>query len=216
MKFTNEISELVYQDYRCIEPKDYQERIRFFEHNRSDINELPYEVRLEISIEYTVALFEVGEYYQFLKYVDKLLEVTIIENVYSIDGDDIYQELLFRKGCALHNVVDFYAADHIFSELVKIDKSNKTYQQVYHQNKVSQLRYEGQKFRSLVILLLMVTGVMIGVELLIILPFFEHLGTGFEWARNLVFGFALISIIYQELSIRFISKRKISQLIKRQ
>lgn len=215
MKFTNEISELVYQDYRCIEPKDYQERIRFFEHNRSDINQLPYEMRLEISIEYTVALFEVGEYYQYLKYVDKLLEITIEDSVFSIDGDDIYQELLFRKGCALHNVVDFYAADHIFSELIKIDKTNKTYQQVFHQNKVSQLRYEGQKFRSLTIILLMITGVMIGVQLLIIHPFFEHLVSGFEWCRNIIFGFALFSIIYQELSIRWVSKRRIAQLTKK-
>ena len=137
-----------------------------------------------------------------------------MDNIYSIHGDDIYQELLFRKGCALHNVVDFVSADHIFSELIKIDKSNKTYQQVFYQNKVSQLRYEGQKFRSLVIILLMLTGVMIGVELLIILPFFEHLVTGFEWARNLVFGFALLTIVYQEVSIRFFSKRRISQLTK--
>ena len=155
-----------------------------------------------------------GEYYQYLKLVDKLLELTIVENIFSIHGDDIYQELLFRKGCALHNIVDFPAADHIFSELIKIDKTNKTYQQVFHQNKVSQLRYEGQRFRSLVILLLMVTGVMIGVELLIIMPFFEDLVTGFEWCRNLIFGFALFSIIYQELSIRLRSKRKIAQLIK--
>jgi len=213
VKFTNEIAELVYQDYRCIEPKDYQERIRFFVHNRPDIVQLPYKARLEISLEYTVALFEVGEYDQFLRHVDQLLEITIEENVYSIDGDDIYQELLFRKGCALHNKVAFQEADHIFSELIRIDKKNKVYQQVYNQNKVSQLRYEGQKFRSMVILLLMLTGVLIGVELLVILPFFEEAAQSFEWFRNGVFGLALFSIVLQEVGMRITSRRRISKLI---
>ena len=212
MKFANDIAELVYQDYRGIEAKDYQEKIRFFEHNRQDIDKLPYEVRLEMSLEYTVSLFEVGEYQQYLQYVDRLLRIAIEDNLFSIDGDDIYQELLFRKGCALHNLVDFAGADHIFSELIKIDPDNKIYTQVYFKNKVSQLRYEGQKARSFIIILLMLTGVIVGAELLVIIPFFDSLTQVTAVLRNGLFFTALLAIFAQEIIMRHTAHKNIRQL----
>lgn len=215
MNFSNEISELVYQDYLCIEPKDYQERIRFFEHNRADILHLPYEMRLEMSIEYTVALFEVGDYYAYLKKVDQLLALSIRENIFSVDGDDIYQELLFRKACSLHNIVDYHGADHVFSELIRIDVDNKLYKQSYYKNKVGQLRYQGQKIRTAIILLLMITGVIIGVELLMVLPFFPEYAGKMEWVRNSLFTIAISGILFQELSIRYKAKRNIRKLSKK-
>jgi len=212
LSFSNEISELVYQDYLCIEPKDFQERIRFFDHNRKDIDQLPYEMRLEMSIEYTVALFEVGDYFAFLKRVDQLLALSIHDNLFSIDGDDIYQELLFRKACSLHNIVDYHGADHVFSELIRIDVNNKTYKQSYYKNKVSQLRYLGQKVRTTIILLLMLTGIMIGIELLIVLPFFPEYSGKMEWIRNGLFISAVGGILLQELTIRFRAVKNIKKL----
>lgn len=212
MSFSNEISELVYQDYLCIDPKDFQERIRFFDHNRKDIDQLPYEMRLEMSIEYTVALFEVGDYFAFLKRVDQLLALSIHDNLFSIDGDDIYQELLFRKACSLHNIVDYHGADHVFSELIRIDVNNKTYKQSYYKNKVSQLRYLGQKVRTTIILLLMLTGIMIGIELLIVLPFFPEYSGKMEWIRNGLFISAVGGILLQELTIRFRAVKNIKKL----
>jgi len=215
VNFSNEISELVYQDYLCIEPKDYQERIRFFEHNRKDINQLPYEMRLEMSIEYTVALFEVGDYFSFLKKVDQLLTLSIQDNIFSVDGDDIYQELLFRKACSLHNVVDYYGADHIFSELIRIDVNSKLYKQSYFKNKVSQLRYQGQKVRTTIILLLMVTGIIIGIELLVVIPFFPEYAGMMEALRNSLFVAAVGGILFQELYIRFKAISNIKKLSKK-
>jgi len=212
LSFSNEISELVYQDYLCIDPKDFQERIRFFDHNRKDIDQLPYEMRLEMSIEYTVALFEVGDYFAFLKRVDQLLALSIHDNLFSIDGDDIYQELLFRKACSLHNIVDYHGADHVFSELIRIDVNNKTYKQSYYKNKVSQLRYLGQKVRTTIILLLMLTGIMIGIELLIVLPFFPEYSGKMEWIRNGLFISAVGGILLQELTIRFRAVKNIKKL----
>jgi len=215
VKYADEISELVYQDYQVIGPKDHQERIRFYEHNREDIVKLPFKKRLEISLEYTVSLFEVGEYYQYLKHVDKLLHIAIEENLFSLDGDDIYQELLFRKACSLHNIVDYHAADHVFSELIRIDNNNKVYQQAYKKNKVSHLRYLGQRSRTITILLLFLTGILIGVELLIVRPFFAEQAEIFQWVRMSVFGVALAGIIVQEIAIRFLASANIRKMIKK-
>lgn len=214
MKFTNEISDLVYQEYLDIEPKAHQERIRFFEANRGSISKLERVQRLEMSIEYEVSLFEVGDYYKYLKNVDQLLTICIQDNIYSIDGDDIYQELLFKKACALHNVLDFYGADHVFSELVKIDKTHKIYQIAYLKNKVSQFRYEGQKVRTFTIGILLLTGLVIGIELLIIRPLFEAYITPVELLRIGMFVVAVGSILFQEGYIRYRAYRGLKLLLK--
>jgi len=212
VKFSNEIADLVYQEYLEIEPKAYQDRIRFFEYNKSQISKLDYQERLEISLEYTVSLFEVGEYGRFLKNVDQLLAICIKDNLFSVDGDDIYQDLLFRKACSLHNTIEYDGADHVFSELIRIDKSNIIYQRAYRRNKIQQLRDRGQKLRAIVIAMFLSTGLIIAGELLIVRPFFTDLVAVVESTRNGLFLAAIAMMVIQEIYIRITAARSIKML----
>ena len=215
MKFSNEIEELVYLEYQDIDAKAYQSKIRFFEQNKNAIKQLPYEVRLEMSLEYVVALFEVGEYYQYLKHVDNLLNRVIDESLFSIDGDDIYQELLYRKGASLYNIVDYHAADHVLSELCRIDNNNDIYRKTYIKNKIDSYRYKGQKIRAVIISMLLLVGIIIGVELLIVRPFFTEFTSVVEISRIVLFSIALSGIIIQELRIRIIAKLSYKKLLSK-
>jgi len=212
MKFANDIEELVYLEYQEIEQGAYQERIRYFERNKKAISSLSYELRLEMSLEYTVALFEVGDYSAYLKYVDQLLNKVIEENIYSIDGDDIYQELLFRKAASLHNLVEFRRADYILSELNRIAPDNEIYKRTFIKNSVGYLRYLGQKVRGGIIALFLLAGLVIGVELLIIRPFFPEFIALIEQGRHVILGSAIFGIIFQELRIRYISWSRLRKL----
>ncbi len=213
MKFSNEISDLVYQEYLEIEPKAYHDRIRFFEYNKKPIAKLSYEHRLEISLEYTIALFEVGEYTRFLKNVDQLLAICINDNIFlSIDGVDIYQDLLFKKACSLHNTVDYKGADHVFSELIRINKTNFTYQRAYKRNKVLLLRDRGQRIRAIVISMFMSTGLIIGFELLVVRPLLEDHIELTEYIRNGLFVAAIATMILQESYVRITAMRSIKAL----
>lgn len=213
MSFANDISELIYLEYQDIDAKAFQSKIRYFEHNKKAIAQLPYRMRLEMSLEYVVSLFEVGEYYAYLKHVDTLLAKVIDENLYSIDGDDIYQELLYRKGAALYNVVDYHQANHVLKELCKIDPNSDLYKQTFLKNKIDSLRYKGQKIRAIIIGMFLMTGLIIGIELLVVRPFFESLVFKVEWLRNILFGTAVVSIIIQELRIRLIALSQYKHLI---
>jgi len=212
MKFANDIEEMVYLEYQEIDYTEFQEKIRYFERNRKAIATLSYELRLELSLEYVVSLFEVGEYYQYLKHVDKLLAIVIEENIFSVDGDDIYQELLYRKAASLYNIVDYYGADHILKELCKIDPENEIYRRTYMKNSVDCLRYQGQKMRAATIALFILTGTVIGIELLMIRPFHEELVSFTEALRNGLFGVAFGGILLQELRIRYQSWRSLRKL----
>lgn len=215
MKFANEIEEIIYLEYQDIDAGAYQEKIRYFERNKKAIRTLSYEHRLEMSLEYVVSLFEVGDYYHYLRHVDTLLNKVIEENVFSVDGDDIYQELLYRKAASLHNILDYYGSEHVLSELCRIDKDNSIYRRTYLKNISDRLRSQGQKARAFAIALLMVAGVIIGIELLMVRPFYPAEVYAIELSRNILIGTAVLSMILQELRIRFLSLRSLRQLGKK-
>ena len=214
MSFTNDIEDYIYQEYLSIDAKAYQSKIRFYEYNKKAIAQLPYEFRLEISLEYVVSLFEVGEYAQFLEYIDKLLVIVIEDNIFSVTGDDIYQELLYRKGAAYYNLHQFDKADHVLGELCKINNKSELYRRTYFKNKIDSYRYQSQKTRAGIISLLLLTGLIIGVELLFIRPFRPaHIET-IELVRIVLFGTALFAMLAQEAKIRFCAYRQHKELLQ--
>lgn len=215
MKFANDISEFLYQEYVDIENGSYHEKLRFYEANKKDIASLPYEHRLEICINYVVALFETGNYYGYLKHIDQLLRIVIEDNIYSVDGDDIYQELLFRKANALHNVIDRYGADHVYSELIKINPKNSLFQRAFLKNRIENLRYQGQAVRSGLISLFLLAGLIIGIEILVINNYLEAYSSITEWIRNGIFLTGVFGLIAQELYLRYQASSALSSLQKK-
>jgi len=212
MNFTGEIEKLVYQEYLELDSSAYQEKIRYYERNHSEISQLPFSVSVEIQCECVMAYFEVGAYYTYLKEVDRLIQLVISENIFEVQGKNIFEELLFRKAAALYNVVDYYQSEHVFSELLKINPTNQLYQKAFAKCSIDKLRYEGQGFRSVTIALFILTGIIIAIELLCIRPFHESKIFITELSRNLLFLLAIGSFIFQETRIRLLTKNKIQEL----
>jgi len=212
MNFTGEVEKLVYQEYLELDGSAYQDKIRYYERNQKEITHLPFKLSVEIQCECIMAYFEVGDYYAYLKQVDRLLQLVITDNIFEVKGKNIFEELLFRKAASLYNVVDYYQAEYVFSELLKINPDYKIYRQAFAKCSVDKLRYEGQKMRSITIALFILTGVIIAVELLCIRPFHESKIFATELTRNLLFIFAVGIFLFQELRIRFMTSNKIQLL----
>ena len=165
MNFTSEIEELIYNEYLEIPVSDYHGKTHYFERNIREINQLPFDLSIEIRCACVIAYFELGLYYKYLNQVDDLIHLVITENIYELNGKNIFEELLFRKGASAYNVVDYYKAKYIFSELIKIDSSNALYQTAFTRCNVDKLRYEGQNFRGITICLLILAAAVIAFEL---------------------------------------------------
>ncbi len=87
--------------------------------------ELDYYEKLELSIDYTIALFEIGKYEKYLYIVDEVIEKVIEENIREIQGIDVFEALLFRKAASHYNLTEYDTAIFILRQLVKInDKEN--------------------------------------------------------------------------------------------
>ena len=94
MNFTSEIEELIYNEYLEIPVSDYHGKTHYFERNIREINQLPFDLSIEIRCACVIAYFELGLYYKYLNQVDDLIHLVITENIYELNGKNIFEELI--------------------------------------------------------------------------------------------------------------------------
>mgnify|MGYP000176448802 CR=1 FL=1 len=212
MKLTEQIEQQIYNGFISIESDSYQEQIRYYENNRSDIRRLPYEYQTYIECKFAIASYEVKDYYGFLSVVDRLITMVIRDNIYEIDGVDVYKDLLYRKAWATHRVLDYYKADHIFSELVKIDSDNQHYTKGYLKNSIEKKRYEVKYLNATSIILFVLAAAVICVEILMVRTFYKEWTQMVEYSRNLIFLGGILVLLFLEGWIRLSSYQSLKVL----
>ncbi len=204
----------VYYDYVQIDADAYLEKVRFFQHHEKQISALDFDFRIWIWVDYAISNFEIGKYHEFLKLSDILIPVIIEENIFEIDGRDIYKEMLFKKAASHYNIHEYKKSDYVFSELIKIDRNNNFYinawKHALHKIIKEKLRY----FQAISILLFILTAMIIGVELLIVNSFYAEYSSFFEHARIITFLLGVFMMIAQEAVIKIKSEQTIRNIIR--
>lgn len=109
----------------------YREKVYYYDEHMREIQNLHFEDRIEIDLDYVLCLFEIGKYEKFLTKVDTMIELVISENIYSYDNTNIYNELLFRKSASLYQLGKYKEGMNILRQLMKIDKGNSVYAGFY-------------------------------------------------------------------------------------
>jgi hypothetical protein len=214
MSFINEIEYYVYDEYIELGKDAYLEKIRYFETHQKRIFNLPFYQSIEVQCDYIEALHQTNRYFKILSIIDDLIGTIIYENVYHIKGTDVYKAMLFIKADSLYNIIDYKKANHVISELIKIDGGNSICKTLFVKNNVDNLRYEGQKVRAVGILLFLTSAFVIGVEILMIRSFYNEWIDIFVAIRNILFLCGLFSIVGQEVNIKMKSLKAYNQLIK--
>jgi len=212
MKFTEQIEQQIYNEFISIETDAYQEQIRYYDNNRSEIRRLPYEYHTFIECKYAKALFEVKDYYGFLTIVDRLITMVVRDNIYEIDGVDVYKDLLYKKAYSTHKILDYYKADHIYSELVKINPDDVSYNKGYLQNSIEKKRYEVKYLNAVSIILFILAAGIICIELLMIRTFYKEWTQIIENTRNSIFLGGIFVLVFLEAWIRISSQKSLKAL----
>lgn len=195
-------------DYAKIEKTNYKAKIQFYEERAVRINELLPREKLELDIDYTNALFELGKYVKCEDTLNVLIETVIRDNIFIIEGQDIYQELLFKKAACHFNIGESEQCKHILSELIKMKPQESNYQNFYKRC----YRIEHKKtFRwmgGLVVALFLFSASIVPLELLIIKPFYNNYADSVELIRNgLVLGALILAGTKEYLFHKSFSKR---------
>lgn len=115
----------IFKSFRAIPYSDFYNLIRFYERYEDDVTELPLDEQLTIIYYYSNALFETGEYKEYISWANKLLEYSIIHNVQYIDGEDIYLSTLRQKTFAHFKLNEIELATKLAHQLIKITPASK-------------------------------------------------------------------------------------------
>ena len=198
MKFDSK----TYINFYKIEKNSFREKVRFYEQHVSEIEELFFEEKMEVKCDYGFALFEIGKYSKFLQIVDGLIEDVIIENIYEINGKNIFEELLFCKAACQFNQGRYEKAKYTVNELIKINPHHtialKLYRKILRKSNFNW--YEFNKAMAVVFILSGISVIL--VELLVVDPFYEQYSSHLEVFKWILFSSALLLLLYNEIWVR--------------
>ncbi len=197
----NQTSYNLYLDYQLIPSTDYRGKIRYFDRNQESFKYLDEDQRLDIHLDFSKALFEIGNYHRFVQCADPLIEQVIMNNVYVHNGDKIFEELLFKKSAALFNLRKYDEAIRILQSLVKIDKEHVMAKRLFALciRKRGKSWYDLSKAAAIVLLFSAVS--ILFVELVIVSSFFLEYLEPVILLRNVLILSASALLIGREMAM---------------
>jgi len=213
MKGTSNIENLL-MDYSKIDKSNYKAKVQFYEERRGKISELLTRDKLELDIDYTFALFELGKYIKCLATLEILIEQVVRENIFKIDGEDVFQSLLFKKSACHYNLGEPKKSMHVLQELIKMNPKDETYQIFFKRCNRNELKQAYRWMSGLVVGLFLLAAFIISIELLIIRPFYLESAFMVEITRNSIFIGAIVVLALREFLFYRSFSKKLSFLIK--
>ena len=204
----------LYRNFKSIESNDFHGLIRFYEQNEDGIRALDFEEYLDCTLCYTNALFEAANHGKHLVMCDHLLELVIIKNVDTWEGEDLYHQLLFKKSASYYDLQEFAKAERILREIIKIypkDKLAAVYlnKALLHQKPIWLLRA-----RAATVAFALLAVVVIALEILALPQFYPSLEQPFKIAHNLLIALSLASVSVAEASHAMICRIKTGQFVR--
>jgi hypothetical protein len=192
----------LYRNIRAIEPSDYHRLIREYEKEEEAIGRLDTLEHFELTVIYVDALFETGAYRKHLLMVDQVLYLSFSENLQHVDGEDIFERMLFRKAASSFRLYDLETAEHVLREMLRINPENENARQFLEKTLYRKQVHAHQLMRATAVLCFLTAALAIFIELLVVRNFYRIYLSTFVWARSFLFIFGLLSLGVGELYTR--------------
>jgi tetratricopeptide (TPR) repeat protein len=194
-------------DYFKLGDDAWRKKMKYYEDNLKWINALDFDDKIEMEMDYLLCLFEVGRYERYLSKVDPILEVIISENIFTFKGENIFNELLFRKAACYYQADQWHEAKIILKQLINIDKSNAVYMGLYSIccRKLNVDYYAPIKATAMASFILVI---IIAVADIFLEPLFEIYIRPIEKLKIWLFAYGCISLITIEIIFQWRIKRE--------
>jgi tetratricopeptide (TPR) repeat protein len=195
-------SNQVYLRYFRLGDTAYREKVRFYEENPDAISSLYFDDRLEIDFDYLYCLFEVGRYERFLSKVDPFIELIVEENIYEFRGENIFQELLFRKAACLYQLKQYPKSEVILKQLVRMDRQNPLFIGLYT---ICKRKIENDIYITIKALAMAAFLIVLGITIarIFLEPFLAIYLAPFLVLRIILFSFGTCCLIGLELAFQY-------------
>ncbi len=159
--------------YYMYQSLDLHSKVKFYNEEIKNQPSLDYYEHLELRIDYTITVFEIGKYEKYLYLVDDVIEIVMEENIFHINGEDAFQTLLFKKAAAHFNLNEYENAIIILEQLKRINPKEQLYKFLLNQAiKKENLSRKKHVLRPITIFLLLTSLFLIIIDIFIIDAFY--------------------------------------------
>ena len=166
-------TEEVFLRFKEIDESAHREIINFYERNQDALIHLDLQSYFEVKIAYSAALFEIGQYSEFIELCDELIEEVIYHNIKYLNDEDIFEKLLFKKAAAYYQQLEYEAAEKILWQLIRMNPKNSIASYLLKRCRIKNQPLFLKRAKSISIFLFLLSACIIAVELLLIQPFFN-------------------------------------------
>ena len=156
----------VYNNFKEIDKHAHQSIVEFYHRHEGDIQRLKFDEYFELQISYIDALFEIAAYDNLLSVCDTTIEAVIMNNIQSYRGEDIYRKLLLKKAAAHYNLLEYYKAEYILKELIKMDPDDDYAIRFLRRCQTFRIPYYVRYTRNVSLLFFFFTALVICFEML--------------------------------------------------
>jgi len=204
----------LYLQFKEVGGQSFRSVVQFWERHEQDINGLDLPNYFDLLNEYARALFELGKYNSFLEVAEDILELAFEYNIQEWDDKDVVQHTLLKKAAAHFHLYEHQQAQNMLEQLLRLQPDHKTARLLLERCLYRSQRTEDQKWRSLTVLLMLSSALLVAGELIVVRPFFPDWASVIEWSRNGLFILALFVWTGGELYQRFHIKKRCQTLIR--
>lgn len=204
----------IYRDFRAIDPADHQRMIRTYEEMEQDIGRLDPKEYFELTVRYVDALFATGAHRRHLLMVDLVIYTSIERNIQFLDGEDVYERMLFRKAASAFRLQQYSDTEHITTELMRMYPQQMLYPRLLRTTRFKQEKKLLQFGRATAIFCFLITALIIVLDLLIVKNFYPSEHQAMTWLRNDVFLAGILVLLGAYGFAYYRSRRFVSQLSK--
>lgn len=189
-------------DFFKIPVGSHREIVNFYEDHRFNISELSESDQFKIQVCYVESLFELGKYKELLLQIDDFIEKSLEYNT-QVSQLDIFYNLLYRKAVAHYQLGQIPQAQTIVKQLLAMDPDDTKVIQFYKHLLLMDMRYLALPSRVFFISGLLTTTLLMLLELLVIIPFFEDIFPMVSRIRNIIF-ISSISVFFIGEAARYV------------
>ena len=207
----NKHSEIYFQ-YYSINKTAYRERVRWYEEHRNEVQWLDYSAKFEIDFDYLICLFELGRYGRFLEKIDPIIEQSISDNIYTVNGENVFNTLLQKKAASFYNLHMYDKAEKVLESLIKIDSSDEVNKIMYARClRLKKHPYE-EMIKSISILFLFLGISFKTAQIIVVENFYHQYLEEFEKLVIFFFAAGAAGLIGREIWLRIKYRRLLNAL----
>ncbi len=204
----------MFRNFKAIDAGEFRQVVWYYERNEKAILQLEFDEYFEILIAYTNALFEISEYQRHILMANAVIEISIMENIQIVNGQEVFKTMLFRKAASHYNLFEYKKAIHVLRELLKIEPNNTENALFLEQCLRNDQPQMARRTRAAAVFLFLLSALTVSIEVLLVRNFYPESAYIIEMTRNLMFCLGFCILVFGVIWHRWQSHSDVQKFIQ--